>query len=391
MNYKPNAIVELSGWVSSMLQDQNIQYQLEQDYEKNLTITAQYIENVKQELFTNSVHLKKEKQVTRYIHLVQSDIIDLCNLVFLQIRDHWKIDLKDSYQERNILYFEQLLTIINGLLLFIQNRFPQHFNQDDYVPNHQLFICREKLQTEISATIPKSKCSLNSLVLEQISNMIIRGKTCNFHRFKYLQEILLEVKKLCPKCKSVSFNCSLNNTLVCRNFNTNAFFTHQVENIGSLMEKQDGHIQRISFLNYQLKLVNQLHVIPGISFFKKNIPVKEQINGFIEEEIKYQNQKRILDVSPPQKSTQLVKENQLKLAIDLTADEFGGIIHMASKQKVLKSSILETVMFAEKYFILKDEKTYKAGSLKNACYKISEATKEKIRSMLLKLFHMMSS
>jgi hypothetical protein len=64
---------------------------------------------------------------------------------------------------------------------------------------------------------------------------------------------------------------------------------------------------------------------------------------------------------------------------------------MASKQKVLKSSILETVMFAEKYFILKDEKTYKAGSLKNACYKLSEATKEKIRSMLLKLFHMMSS
>ncbi|WP_220762813.1 hypothetical protein [Flavobacterium sp. UMI-01] len=170
------------------------------------------------------------------------------------------------------------------------------------------------------------------------------------------------------------------------NFNTLEFFDFYTDEINKELNKQEDDIQKYKILYRYLKHTNQKQLYTN-NKWNPNLPsAKKQIAGWLEEEIKYLNQQRILESYSTEHSISV--EMKTKFHTDLSVPQLSyffsllvqaGIIHPPTHRAIFK--------FIAEHFKTKMTNTISVDSLNTKYYNVETATKSAVREKIIELLN----
>lgn len=194
---------------------------------------------------------------------------------------------------------------------FIEDFFGNYFDHNAKLPEAILSTTKEDLKKQVlrlKITILKQENIDPSLFIfiSECINHLLNDKSIKitYNQLSYLKYLLYE---LLNKRIALSSNIIIE-TFYFLNFNEDNFITYEYEWLNHLLENTTSNKEKIAVLRYEQKKINQLPV-KLYSCFNPDMPsLKEQINRWIDEEVKY-----LQNVELPQKNSEQSNENEEKI------------------------------------------------------------------------------
>lgn len=211
--------------------------------------------------------------------------------------------------------------------------------------------------------------------------------TVTYEELNYTIEFTTKLLELIKNKEDSNF---LITYLLLLNFNSFDFFDYYTDTIIKELEKQPSEIEQIKLLYKYLKSTNQkqLHIQ---SKLVQNLPsTKEQIVAWIEEEIHYLNQKRLLEpYQPVKRDTQEINDKiQTGLSVPQLSYFFGLLIQTGIIQPKTQRAVFR---FIANNFRTKITETISVDSINSKYYNVETATKMAVREKIIELLNLSKS
>jgi hypothetical protein len=119
-------------------------------------------------------------------------------------------------------------------------------------------------------------------------NLIGAGdRELSYETFQYFKTV---AESFLAKKNVLTTSC-IREILYFYNYNETQFVTYEMERLQALCEPLATMPEKIALLQYEQKLINQLPASVNTGYKKKELPLQEQVNGWINEEISYLEKK----------------------------------------------------------------------------------------------------
>jgi hypothetical protein len=170
------------------------------------------------------------------------------------------------------------------------------------------------------------------------------------------------------------------------NFNSLEFFDFYTDEINKEMNKQEDDIEKFKILYKYLKNTNQKQLYTNRKWKYKLPSAKKQIAGWLEEEIQYLNQHRILQSYSMEHPINM--EVKTKFHTDLSVPQlsyfFGLLIQVGIIQPPTQRAIFR---FIADHFKTKMTNSISTDSLNSKYYNVEKTTKNAVREKIIELLN----
>jgi hypothetical protein len=240
-------------------------------------------ENVRNLLIEAVIDRQKIMDKQQYVQIVQAMLIRLLDKL------HSYKQVKGLDGKLTCLY-NCVSQHLEDILNFIEDFFGNYFDRNEKVPAPYLLISIEQLCEQLQQL--QKNLQINGGLDRELSEILVN----NFKRFCSIKSTgptyneLLYQKDLMNELLSdnvLQSESSVREVLFYFNFNNDDFVAYLFNKLKALTEDFASNKEKISALRYEQKTMNQLRTKLNC-FLSRNMPaLKEQVNSWIEEEIKF--------------------------------------------------------------------------------------------------------
>lgn len=369
---KQPAIELLSGYIISIS-------------EEKIKIRAALIEEV--------FSLKKERAVELLIQRYQSALINLADDIIHSIRMIEAFQPVLPQEELSIItVYHHVLKCLEDLLTFIEKHFNRYFNIDERIPENYKLLMQSKFRARLKLLLKRYKVTdIDEKLLDLMTDPFRKFlnadivKQVTYRELLYLKTLHKEFAEMLLPNQKIVEKKNIIDLMLYLNFNNYFFINYYINIISKDISESDSITQQIEQLAWWLKTISQLQTRPAVAYKIKDPSAKEQLLGWLADEMAF-----------------LEKKQQLTLVMPSHAESkpgapFSLITSLSVKQVALLTRLLfdtgmiktdnQTEMLTRIAVGLKTERKENISpqNLRVKYYNIDEATKRIIKDLLFKM------
>ena len=266
---------------------------------------------------------------------------------------------------------------------FIREYFSSYFDYSQKVPGYLLLQFNESLKT--SAESLKQLVVNNGIEMEEIGvvvaeiieHTISEKSTINTYRqINYYKDLFHQFLSGDGTISS-SF---IRHALYKLNYNSESFVVNEYERLNKACSQLYSIKEKIAFLSYELKKVNQFFCTPRNGYLPFLPSVKEQVGNWIVEEIRFFEKGTL-----PVEYTSTLNEPDNKIHTSLSVAKLAVIIRLLVVDKIIiNRTVAPMLRIAGKTFSTLQKDDISIGSLETKYHAPDKATINAVKDMLFK-------
>lgn len=343
-----------------------VQEQLEGDF-------RQFRTSMLEETMSREAPRQKEQ-------LVQSNQLRLIRLIdavcMLKRGSHPQVS-KTSYEAAGKYLLEALL--------FLEEFFPYYLDENCRVPQSYMELSKGETAEKLS-DIKASNSEETKILVELISHLIqdvyTNATAATYREWRYIKTLLAEISL--PRLPFR--NGTLRDRLYYLNFNEESFVFSEFERFAQLLENKGNKSEKIAALRLEQKHINQLPVKLNCVWGLSMPSLKDQINGWINEEINFLESGQYLPSAPNG-----LPENADKIHTSLSVAKLAVIIRLLVIDKIIINRAVSPMLRGvAKVFTTLQKDEISSGSLETKYHAPDKVTIIAVKDMLFKWINILS-
>lgn len=356
---------------------------------------------LKKELESSKIKIKKnisnlitKGEIGDFIHKKQLSIECFLNGVIRHIRPE---TLENLYEFTNEDIekdsFRLVYIYVEKLMRYIEKDYCCYLDENSQASLKTVMESKKQLESKL-AEIKSYSIDLqfdqNLIVLiEESFSKIMKlqlFQKISYNDLSYSVEFTTKLLDFIKKEKEPIAKAGLKEYLLMLNFNTLDFFDYYTDEIKKGLEIQETEVEKIKFLYEILKSINQKQLYIQNKLIKSLSTTKEQVAGWIEEEIYFLNQKRILE-----RHTVIKLENnevEDKMLTGLSVPQLSYFFGLLVKSGIIQSPTQRSIFkFISDHFKTKMTNSISVDSLNAKYYNVETTTKNAVREKIIELLN----
>ncbi|MBS1666365.1 MAG: hypothetical protein JST58_03220 [Bacteroidetes bacterium] len=266
---------------------------------------------------------------------------------------------------------------------FIREYFSSYFDYSQKVPGYLLLQYKESLKTSadsLKQLVVNNGIEMQEIgvvVAEIIEQTISEHSTVNTYRqINYYKDLFHQF---------LSGDGTLNSSFIRHafyklNYNSETFIVNEYERLNKACSQLYSIKEKIAFLSYELKMVNQFFSTPRNGYLQFLPSVKEQVGNWIVEEIRFLEKGTL-----PIEYTNTLTEPDSKIHTSLSVAKLAVIIRLLVVDKIIiNRSVAPMLRIVGKTFSTLQKDDISIGSLETKYHAPDKATINSVKDMLFK-------
>lgn len=266
---------------------------------------------------------------------------------------------------------------------FIKEYFSSYFDYTHKVPSYLLLMFKESLKT--SAETFKQLVVNNGIEMEEIGVVVAeiieftitdKNSINTYRQINYYKDLYQQFLSGDGTLTS-SF---IRDTFYKLNYNNESFILNEYERLNKGCSQLHSIKEKIAFLSYELKKVNQFYCTPRNAFMQFLPSVKEQVGNWIIEEIRFLEKGTL-----PVEYTNSLSEPDNKIHTSLSVAKLAVIIRLLVVDKIIiNRTVAPMLRIVTKTFSTLQKDDISVGSLETKYHAPDKATINSVKDMLFK-------
>lgn len=285
--------------------------------------------------------------------------------------------------ENILLLYNTISQHLQSTLDFIEDFFSNYFDRNEKVPEPYISIAKENIKKQVKHLkhiVSKNEGTdtfLTSLVLDSIQHLLLdESIVISYSRLSYHKLLLIELLSQ----KVIQSPTSIIEALYYLNYNENNFVTYEYGWLKELTTELLTNQEKIAALRFEQKKINQLPLKPNCCYNPNMPSLKEQINGWIDEEVKF-----LENVQIPEKVADKQNENEDKIHTSLSVAKLAVLLRLLVIDKIIiNRTVAPMLRVAAKIFTTLQKDDISFGSLETKYHAPDKATINAVKDLLFK-------
>jgi hypothetical protein len=335
-------------------------------------------------------NFKSKERVEQYIHKKQYALENLANKLIKDINPKNPSDIyqfSSNYDKVDCLKVAYIY--LEKLLRFIEKEFKNYLNVNIQIPYRSILVKEYEITDKLKEL--KSKLlgsNINDQLLKMVYEPLLKIATINiqekltYYDFNYCSDFISVLHH------QIDFENStedaIKECLFELNFNSLQFFKYLTNDILQELKTQENNIQKIDILYKLLKNYNQKQSRNFLKYKLNLPPLKEQIIGWIEEEIEYLTKKIKLEAN--QLITESNNEEKIKFLTGLSVAQLSYFFGLLMEVGIIKhKNQTDVFRFIAENFKTNNTEKISVDSIKVKYYNVETTTKNAVREKIIEL------
>ena len=285
--------------------------------------------------------------------------------------------------ENILLLYNTISQHLQSTLDFIEDFFSNYFDRNEKVPELYISIAKENIKKQVKhlkhivSKQENTDTFLTSLVLDSIQHLLLdESIVITYSRLAYHKMLLNELLSQ----KVMQTSQSIMEALYYLNYNEDNLITYEYEWLKELTTELPTNQEKIATLRFEQKKINQLPLKPNCCYNLNMPSLKEQINGWIDEEVKF-----LENVQLPEKVADKLIENEDKIHTSLSVAKLAVLLRLLVIDKIIiNRTVAPMLRVAAKIFTTLQKDDISFGSLETKYHAPDKATINAVKDMLFK-------
>lgn len=338
---------------------------------------------------------QKQKVLKLYFRSHQAMLVQIADSAsYYCERERHNNIYKLTNDEGILNLYKEIMQVPEDLLDFIGQYFPEYFDPGCKVPE----IKRWRHATENKRELNVIKKCLKILniydgLIKQIStafeNCMVPGQVISYQEIYYLQKLQNALSSYTKEKSIQNTEKALCQLLLQFNFNSIRFFNYFIERMQERSRLFTSLPELIEFYAQELKIVNQLPVEPGLAFKPELQSAREQVGGWICEELAFLEKKRKLALPPPAAPGEPSQNEKVKVHTSLSVAQLALSIKLLIDAKVITNkNSAELMRIVAGSFKTDRQELISEDSLRNKSYSFESVTVNKLKDVIIELLNL---
>ncbi|RXM48058.1 hypothetical protein [Flavobacterium sp. YO12] len=293
---------------------------------------------IKNEIFG----LRRKRQIRLLVRKYHSTLIFLLDAM----TDSQKAD---AFKETALLKCgEMIIRCLDELLSFLEQQYSCYLNLDERMPVTYFLVSRKELQLKLKSlwkirSESEEVQQVLKIVVDELADSISlqERRRVTFRQVLYERKLLNELVLIESLEMKEGFSM-LDQKLISLNFNSPVYVKVLASRFISRLELEESFSEKLRFLSYYLKELNQIHSSEKLFFNSGFEPVKIVLDNWFRRELEYLEKQMKLSGDSNSK-VWIAEKQENKLECDLSADQIGIILRAADETRVVKSRSMSLV------------------------------------------------
>jgi len=213
-----------------------------------------------------------------------------------------------------------------------------------------------------------------------------------YRLISYLQAFTREIILVREHNQKRLVQITLTDLLISFNFNSVSIVSLFVSNIQDEASKIEKEINKITVFNHWMKRVSQSPVSPAGAFDITREPVCDYLHKWLNEEISFHEKSLMLSSAMSYATGISTAGNGFKFELNLSVQQIACLIRLFTDCGVIKNGGKRDLsVFIAEHFCSKKQENISPESLRVKSYSFDEATREKVRLLILTMLERVSS
>lgn len=335
---------------------------------------------LKATLIKDIINTTAIKDKEHYVHITQALLIRMLNKIY-------------TYRKHNevngtlILLYDTITQSLQLSLDFIEEFFAGHFNQNERVPESYLASCKTIMAKQLMAinlSITANKLidtQLASVIEQHLQGFINNGqRPVSYVKLLYHKDLLRELISE----KTMQSTQTLRELLYYLNYNEENFISYEYERLQLITGNLPTKKEQVTTLRFEQKTINQLSGKITGCYSLTMPPLKEQVNGWINEEIKFLEAGNFAD----DLST---IESENKIHTSLSVAKLALIIRLLVIDKIIiNRTVAPMLRIVARVFTSLQKEDISFGSLETKYHAPDKATIKAVKEILFKWINILN-
>ena len=285
--------------------------------------------------------------------------------------------------ENILLLYNTISQHLQSTLDFVEDFFSNYFDHNEKVPEPYIGIAKENIKKQVKqlkhivSKQERADTFLTNLLLDSIQQLlddesiVITYSQLSYHKI-LLNELLSQ--------KVIQSPHSIIEALYYLKYNEDNFITYEYEWLKELTAELPTNQEKIAALRFEQKKINQLPLKSNCCYNPNMPSLKEQINGWIDEEVKF-----LENVQLPKKVGDKLNENEDKIHTSLSVAKLAVLLRLLVIDKIIiNRTVAPMLRVAAKIFTTLQKDDISFGSLETKYHAPDKATINAVKDLLFK-------
>ncbi|MBF4485802.1 hypothetical protein [Flavobacterium sp. CSZ] len=300
--------------------------------------------HLKNEVFS----LKKKRHIRVTVRQYHSTLIFLLDSII----ENRTEKVLQSEKVRRLA--DLLISNLDYLISFIEDRFSYYLSLDERVPITYLMVCRKELALKLQRinkrifssesdklTIKRTVKILQNAIKED------NGKKLTYRRILYFRELLKLLEEHNDDLENPSIFTPLDELLIDHNFNSLQYISVLTERMTEQIYITEKHPAKLNLLLRFFKDFKQLHSNVKITFDASHQNIKDVLENWFTSEISFLQNRDEIEKSGNKNSKRTINPSYLpdenKIQCTLSSDQMGLILRATDETRILKAKSMSLI------------------------------------------------
>lgn len=317
-----------------------------------------------------------------YVHLHQAMLIHLLDKLY-------------SYKQipgvcnKILSLYDSIGQHLQNTLDFIENFFGNYFDRNEKIPASYRKIITGELEKQLSRLveiIAKDE-SVDKLLINNVITVFQNftgdeSPDISYLQLSYQKELINELLAE----KSLASTQSFRETLYYFNFNDDNFIAYEYERLQLLPNNLPTKNEKITLLRFEQKNINQLSTKLNCSYTANMPSLKDQVNGWIDEEVKFLKNDHTIE-----KTENGILQNENKIHTTLSVAKLALIIRLFVIDKIIiNRTVAPMLRIMAKLFTTLQREEISFGSMETKYHAPDKATINAVKDILFKWINILN-
>jgi len=358
--------------------DESIQNRITQSKEEQDKVRTLFLEGI--------LERPKVKDRQQYVKLNQVILIRLLDQLFSYRQS-------ENLNDKIIYLYDIISSHLENSLNFIEDFFGNYCNRDEKVPITYFINSAKELGRQVELlkkAIPSPEVNVSALVNILVNNF---NKFCSqpkgsptYNELMYQGDLMNQLQK----DESLASENSIKKILFYFNYNNDDFIAYLQGKLNTLVECLPNNIEKIEGLLFEQKIFNQLPTRLNCHLSNVMPSLKEQLNHWIEEEVKFLKRGHIAKVRDD--ITTPAKKEEIYVHVPFKGSEI-YLLHKAFIDSGGTSGETYKSLFEKTgaHLTNKNQKGFSTESLQKNSDKVNYEVKDNVKRFLQKMIRNIDS
>ncbi|HMU44469.1 MAG TPA: hypothetical protein PKA80_14320 [Ignavibacteriaceae bacterium] len=277
---------------------------------------------------------------------------------------------------------------LHELLNCLQENYPTYFAYAAKLPNAYKWKAEPGIERNLKLIKKwlvqvKTNAAFTELICEPFEYFLLPENDFSFRDLSYLQALqtsLLEILKQ----KDKDPENIISEKLFYLNFNSVLFYNYYILKLKEEASERKNVADLVEFYSWQIKVLNQRIVKPNCVYLPHLESIRDQLVFWIAEDLHYLNKKHQLTLPLPM-TRDVAKDKVKKVHVTLTVPDLALGARLLLDDVIINTNYTELMERVARNFRTNRRESLSNNNTYNEGFNISVVTKEKMKSLLLKL------